>query len=313
MKIEFELSGRKVVAIVIGALVLWFAGWQMTRLVQTSEGRVMPKRGNVPQVASFPGSEVVNDEKVVEVSLDEALIMSQQNPATLDKDKVRGAIRVLEKSVQVDPANNQNLLALADLAFTGKDFSKAFDTLSKYSSLHPEDHDVRAKMGSALTMLDRNGEAIEMLKEVVKAYPSDFKGNAYLAIALGKEGRGDEAREYMETAIAQAPNDEAASRLQGFLDSHGSFTGGAPASQSSSASTLDTWLHEHPIVGPKLQNIAINGSTLLITVKEFPMDKMPLAMRDSFVGKLWGKAEATIKEVRFLDADTSAVLYEAKR
>ena len=69
MKIEFELSGRKVVAIVIGALVLWFAGWQMTRLVQTSEGRVMPKRGNVPQVASFPGSEVVNDEKVVEIHL----------------------------------------------------------------------------------------------------------------------------------------------------------------------------------------------------------------------------------------------------
>jgi tetratricopeptide (TPR) repeat protein len=252
---------------------------------------------------------------VVEVSLEDALAMSQQNPATLDQAKVQVAIGVLEKSVQSDPTNDQKVLALADLAFTGRDFSKAYDVLRQYSSRHPEDIEVRAKMGSALTMLDRSGEAISVLKEVVKAAPSDFKGNAYLAIALGKEGRGDEGRAYMETAIANSPNEEAANRLRGFLESHDSFTG-APAQTSSaapSASALDTWLHEHPIVGPKLQNVEVNGSTLLITVKDFPMDKMPPVMRDSFIGKLWGKAESTITEVRFFDADTKGVLYEARR
>jgi tetratricopeptide (TPR) repeat protein len=232
----------------------------------------------------------------------------------LDQDKVRGAIHVLEKSVQSDSTNDKNVLALADLAFTGRDFSKAYDNLGKYSSLHPEDNNVRVKMGSALTMLDRTGEAIAILKEVVKASPSDFKGNAYLAIALGKEGRGDEAREYMETAIANAPTEEAASRLRGFLESHDSFSGvaGSPGSPPP-VSGLDAWLYEHPIVGPKLKNVEVSGSILLITVKDFPMDKMPLAMRDSFVGKLWGKAESTITEVRFLDSDTHGVLYEARR
>jgi len=313
MKVEFELSGRRVIAVVIGATVLWFGGWQMTRFVQTSEGRVMPKRGNIAQEAGFSGI-TPSKNGVVEVSLEDALAMSQQNPATLEQGKVIGAIRVLEKSVQSDPTNDQNILALADLAFTGRDFAKAYETLEKYSRLHPEDNDVRAKMGSALTMLDRTGEAIEILKEVIRASPSDFKGNAYLAIALGKEGRGDEGRGYMETAIANAPNEEAANRLRGFLESHQSFTGGPQSSTSlPSASTLDIWLHQHPIVGPKLQNIGANGSILSITVKDFPMDQMPPAMRDSFVSKLWGKAESTITEVRFLDADTQRVLYEAKR
>lgn len=313
MKIEFELSGRKVIAIVIGAAVLWFGGWQMTRLVQSSEGRVMPKRGTMSQAGSFPRKDTTGEE-VIEVSLEDALAMSQQNPATLDPGKVRGAIRVLEKSVQTDPNNDQNVLALADLAFTGRDFTKAYETLGQYSSRHPEDNEVRAKMGSALTMLDRTDEAIAILKKVVEASPSDFKGNAYLAIALGKEGRGSEGREYMEAAIANAPNEEAANRLRGFLESHESFTEGSSGSSAvTSASALDTWLHEHPIIGPKIQSIEVNGSILTIKVKGFPMDKMPPAMRDSFVGKLWGNAELSIKEVRFLDAETQGVLYSTKR
>jgi tetratricopeptide (TPR) repeat protein len=311
MKIEFELSGRRVIAIMIGAAVLWFGGWQMTRLVQSSEGRVMPKRGNISPVGGFSDGASIRDQ-VVEVSLEDALAMSKQNPATLDQGKVLAAIRVLEKSVQSDPSNDQNALALADLAFTGRDFTKAYETLGQYSSRHPEDNEIRAKMGSALTMLDRTDEAIAILKQVVEASPSDFKGNAYLAIALGKEGRGVEAREYMETAIANAPNEEAASRLRGFLESHESFTG-APAATTASSSALDTWLHEHPVIGPKLQSVEVNGSVLTIMVKGFPMDKMPPAMRDSFIGKLWVKSEPSITEVRFLDADTQGVLYEGRR
>lgn len=315
MKVEFELSGRKIITIIIGATILWFGGWQMTRFVQGSEGRVMPKRGNISQAPGFSGGAFPGGDQVVDVSLEDALAMSQQNPAGLDRGRVLGAIRVLEKSVQSDPTNDQKTLALADLAFTGRDFKKAYETLGQYSGRHPEDNEVRAKMGSALTMLDRTDEAIAILKEVVKASPGDFKGNAYLAIALGKQGRGAEGREYMQTAIANAPNEEAASRLRGFLESHESFTGAPSVSSaaSSSSSALDTWLHEHPVIGPKLQSLEVAGGILTITVKGFPMDKMPPAMRDSFIGKLWGKADPSITEVRFLDADTQGVLYEGKR
>jgi len=308
MKIEFELSGRKVIAIIIGASALWFGGWQMTRLVQDSEGRVTPKRGNISSTTASSSSEMDSQAKNVQVSLEEAFSMLKENPASLDPNKIKGAITTLEKSLQLDPENDQTVLALADLAFTGKDFSRAFYNLEKYNIRHPEDFDVKAKIGSALTMLDRNGEAISILREVVTSSPTNFKGNAYLAIALGKEGRLDEAKAYMETAIAKAPTEEAASRLRGFFQAHNSFS-----SASASPSTLDGWLHEHPIIGPKLQNVKVSGVELLITIKDFPMDKMPPAMRDSFIGKLWDKTEQTIKEIRFLDADTQKIIYETKR
>jgi tetratricopeptide (TPR) repeat protein len=316
MKMQVEISFKILLGMVAALLFLWFSSWQLVNWVQSSEGRKVPTRRAGVAASTNLGA------KAPKVSLSDALKLTQENPASLDFAKLQGGIATLEEALEGGNNDDQVLLALSDLSFTARDFSRSLQYMQKYSERHPENIEMLAKMGSCLTMLDRTAESVKLLQKVVELAPSDFKAHAFLAIALGKQGNKEESQKYMERAVQLAPNQEAAQRLQSFISSGAGQQGGQKSqmqtANNSAANSneragdgedIKTWLSNHPVVGGKLKSVETTDGKLIISVVQFPMDQMPDSMKISFLAKIWSRVDATVRTVEFVDADTGKSLY----
>ena len=91
---------------------------------------------------------------------------------------------------------------------------------------HVHDNDLlaqfRARLGSLYVVLEREGEAIEVLEEALEATPNNPDTNYWLGIAYQEIGNLEQAEHYLRTTIALSPErEEAYNALGYFFAEHG--------------------------------------------------------------------------------------------
>jgi len=80
----------------------------------------------------------------------------------------------------------------------------------------------RARLGSLYVALEREGEAIELLREVLETTPNNPDANYWLGIAYQEIGNFEQAEHYLRTTIALSPErEEAYNALGYFFAEHG--------------------------------------------------------------------------------------------
>ena len=88
---------------------------------------------------------------------------------------------------------------------------------------HKHDHDndllaqFRARLGSLYVVLERENEAIEVLRETLETTPNNPDANYWLGIAYQEIGNFEQAEHYLRTTIALSPEREEAYNALGYF------------------------------------------------------------------------------------------------
>lgn len=96
-------------------------------------------------------------------------------------------------------------------------FQRAVEALKKKLIPDPDSPETLVRLGVALAELGRLNEAADYLQQAVNKNPSDFQSQLTLARILVKQKRYDEAVTVLKKAITVAPNQQALTELQTYL------------------------------------------------------------------------------------------------
>ena len=119
------------------------------------------------------------------------------------------------------------------LEAAAENLQKAIHSYSELKRLappanHEHEHDndllaqLRARLGSFYIVLERENEAIEVLKEVLETTPNNPDANYWLGIAYQEIGNFEQAEHYLRATIALSPErEEAYNALGYFFAEHG--------------------------------------------------------------------------------------------
>jgi tetratricopeptide (TPR) repeat protein len=231
-------------------------------------------------------------------------------------------VAALQQQRAIEPRDTDAIYALANISFDNRVFSKSIAYFSEYLSIKPEDHSTRARYASALSFTGEFDKALTELESILEKDPKHFSALAYKAITLAQKNDKVAAKQIGALAVENAPNEEAKQRITSFLGSldkkdveatSSSAQAEASTQKASSANPelpLDSYFRKHAIVGAKLLEIKRDGSTALLTLKDFPMSAMPPFAKDKFYSsvKEAAKAEPAIKTIEFQDGATGKTM-----
>lgn len=298
MKIEITLSGKKFLQILGASLLLWALGWLLVYQFQGWGARKKPA--------------VRGDFQLKSMDRAEALRVAKTAPQEDNLGDFRSAQKSLEILLEGTPDDYEARIALGEVQFSLRDFEGAMLNFKKIPKTDPNYIDVAAKIGSALTLVGRVQEAIVLLERIVAEKPDNFKAQAFFAVALAQAGHFQRARGVLSRALELAPSPDARDRLERFL---GTIPEGGAGVQEpeSNPENFEAWLRKHPVVGPKVDLVEVQGTSLSIVVKDFPMANMPPAMRSSFMAKVWNNLDQDITEVIFIDSVSKQILFQDAR
>lgn len=232
-------------------------------------------------------------------------------------------IDVLREILTRDENDQFALRSMADISLNQQVFNKAVEYFERYLKLVPLDDVARARYASALSFTGKSDQALKELNSILKKDPKNFYASAYLAVTYAQIGDKAKALQSGQTALKNAPSEEARARFSSFLESldeekaapvennpRGN-TGGAP---SPGASVLREYLQGHQIAGPKFAGMKKEGATVVLSFNDFPMEKMPPVIREKFVTAVKEKALADDKnttKIIFVDSVSGAELHVA--
>ena len=219
------------------------------------------------------------------------------------------------KILSMNPNDTDSLISMANITFNQRIFDKSAEYFQRYLALVPDDIEARASYASTLTFLKKPEDSLTQLDIALEKDPKSFQANAFKSITLTQLGRNEDARKAGQLALALAPNDEAKNRFQKFLDSIDKQDNPtAPEEEKTQARgntpsqdpSVVAFLKAHPMIGPKLVSYTVEGSTLKLFLKDFPMAAMPPVAKDSFFGKVKAvmQQDATIQKIAFFDVAT---------
>lgn len=150
-------------------------------------------------------------------SLASALLAKLNSTAPPPRAMVMQTINALSEILKIDPTDADALIAMANISYDSGVFVKAVMFYARYLEVKPDNHDMRAKYASALTLTGRVDEAVKQLKTVLEKEPEHFHASVYLAVAYAQTGQKEEFLAMSEKAMARAPADER-ERITGFMN-----------------------------------------------------------------------------------------------
>ncbi len=246
---------------------------------------------NFPELKDLRGKVEASPEDVV-VLEQLAEVLKGKVIATRDRNLIFELIDTLTKILKVDPKNKYALLELANVSFESKVFSKAGEYYQQYLNLVPDDLEVRSRYASCLIFLNQHEAGLKEIEIVLQKDANNFSALAYKAIALAQTDQKDEAKKVGELALKNAPDEEGRSRFMVFLNS---------LDRPVSENALLDYLQNNEITSSKFQTIAKEGSKLIITFKDFPVEMMPEFAKQKFIGSL---REQTSRVADYQDVET---------
>lgn len=219
-------------------------------------------------------------------------------------------VDALSAQLKLAPNDAEALLMMANLSFNRQVFDKSAEYFTRYLTIRNDDYEARASYASTLTFLRKYDAALKEIETVLKEHPNYFQAIAYKAITYAQMGKKVEAIELGQKALDLSPNDDARARFSSFLDAlqqPETDVQTAPRPASSSDAATD-FVREHPIAGAKFVTGSLSpDGTVTIVLNDFPMEKMPPFVKDSFTQKLKAAAsgDSRIKKILLRDQTTN--------
>ncbi len=234
------------------------------------------------------------------MDLAEAEIQQSKN----DQHYLAMAAQTLEKVVQAYPKHAYVLRLLGHLNYDMGAPQKAIDYYNRYLEIHPEDANVLTDMGTQYLALGQSQQAVLAYERALKAHPDFY----YALFNLEKAWHelGDEAK--AESYAAKAREVEARSGKHLAPDIQlPRLPEGAPSAPAQSLAAgaaapaggyenlvangvdygpVKAFFSAHPIIGPKMTSFRVEAGKGIATLSEFPMDRMPPAMKDQLANKI---------------------------
>lgn len=227
---------------------------------------------------------------------------SGQLDPTLLADAETSYRHVLERD-----ANNPDMLrSLGNVAFDQEKADVAIDFYQRYLKVKPDDADVATDLGTMFLSAGKPEQAIQQYQSVLQRNPSFFQAQFNLAIAYDKTGQHDKLIEALEKARTLAKDDQTRNQVDQALAhlkeappapmAGGEATAMGSGSQPPSAAApvaatfqagMEAWLHQHPIIGPKIERIEWAGpEDAKVYLRDFPMEQMPEEMTGMFIDRM---------------------------
>lgn len=245
-----------------------------------------------------------------DIALWERLAELQYRTGQLDPTYLAEAEASYRHIIAGKPDHIEALRSLGNVAFDQQKPDVAIDFYQRYLKLKPDDPDVQTDLGTMLLSSGKTDEAIEQFQAVLKPHPTFFQAQFNLAIAYSKAGQQDKVIEALDKARTLAKDDKTRNQVEQVLAQVKSAPppepAGGGAAPSGSQPTpapapvgatfqegMDASLHQHPIIGPKIDRIEWTGAqTAKVYLREFPMDQMPADMTTMFTDRM----KARVKE-----------------
>ena len=214
-----------------------------------------------------------------------------------DQDFFMMAAGTLEAFLGKHPRHAYALRLLGNLYYDLGMVNEAVGAYSKYLELFPEDANVRTDYGVMLLSQGNVESAIQQFQRATEIFPDLYHAYFNLAVAYRKHGDEETAAGFDSKAaeVAQRAGKNKAPeftlpRLPAGVSDGGMSDGGNPHVVGSGVSgkyaPLEQFFLNHPIVGPKVFSFKVEGDKAILYVRDFPMDAMPVTMKESFDGKI---------------------------
>ncbi len=123
----------------------------------------------------------------------------------LQHNDADGAIRHLEKAIELSPRFAEARNHLGTIYFSRKEYSKAEDCFREALQQDPQSFEALVNLGGALLALGRDREAMEINRHAQNARPKDPLANAQLGLSYLALGEYVTAIEYFQATEQQDP------------------------------------------------------------------------------------------------------------
>lgn len=265
-----------------------------------------------------------------------ALAEGQIQFAAQDGHYLQEAAETLERLVISYPNHAYSLRLLANIYYDLGNGPKSIEFYQRYLILQPNDANALTDMGTQMLSLERVDGAIAAYQEAIKIFPNFY--NAYYNLYRAYDHMGDtekaeaakkKAEEIEATHGRKLAPDPKLSRLPEGVDGTAPTPSGessAPVSEPVVAENLESegidympvhaFFKVHPIIGPKLAGFKAEDGKGIMTLNNFPMDKMPPAVRSTLDTKistmLQALNEKSVLEVRDQATNRLMMTYTGK-
>jgi tetratricopeptide (TPR) repeat protein len=264
------------------------------------------------------------------------LARARYRASLIDRSYAPAAIEALDRVVELDPGNLEALRTYGNIAYDGGNYAEAKTYFEEYLELDPADPGVKTDLGSTVLFLGDRESAKRIYREIIEANPDFPQAHVNLGIALYSDGETEEGMASLKRARELVTSDEQRAQIDRVIaaasgqtppghPSGGPATAnagtGAPAGQAlrpapSNAQTsfqteADKVFLAHSIVGPRVAEIDWTGNSVaVVSLRDFPMDKMPPVMLNKFKSKM-NESLSRLAEAHDVDEEISIELVDS--
>lgn len=276
----------------------------------------------VPEVLKGLEAEVKADSNNPEKLLKFAEALAAEGEKAGDAGLLMRAIQNFSQVLAVDPKNPRALFGVANVSFESGVFDKAKEYYERYVAVDPNNLKAKTDLALVHLQLGETKEAVSRLEKLSEENPKYFP--AKLSLALAKKVSGDlpAARKIAEDALELAPDNTGKEVVNSFLagldkpeNTQAASTPEVSPESMSPAMLVDQFFRNHPIVGPKIEQIRwVSTEVVEIRLNDFPMSQMPPFAKEKFFSNL-KKAFEPLKDpltTRFVDSASGNVMEEIK-
>jgi tetratricopeptide (TPR) repeat protein len=122
------------------------------------------------------------------------------------QDEAAGAIPLLQKAIEINPASSKPRLQLAAiLAAQGKD-AEAKSQLARVLDLHPDHAEAHGRLAALLHKERKPDEAAEHCRQALRSDPDCLEAHSTLGMILLERGKFDESAAQLAVAARLAPD-----------------------------------------------------------------------------------------------------------
>ncbi len=242
-----------------------------------------------------------NDDPTALMDLAEAEIQQSKH----DQHYLGLAAQTLERMLHAYPDHAYTLRLLGHLNYDMGESERAISYYTRYLQLHPEDANVLTDMGTQFLALDQPRQAVDAYERALQVHPDFY----YALFNLEKAWQqlGDKAKAESYAAKAREVEARGGKQLAADIELPRLPEGAPhPTSEAMAASTpaapsgadenlvgngidyapVKAYFQVHPIIGPKMAGFRVEGGKGIVAMNQFPMDRMPPAMKDQLANKI---------------------------
>ena len=146
-------------------------------------------------------------EQAAALSPNSALILNQWSSAYLDEGRPEEALKLLDRSLEMDTTFQDTYLRLMDTYAQTDDMAKVESAYQQAVELNPRSVDPHMVLGDIYRLKQDFPKAAEAYRRAVAADPRSATAHSSLALALAQTGQRDQAIQENLEVLKLAPND----------------------------------------------------------------------------------------------------------